>query len=123
MSEINSVIQSRKIISELIIDILSGKINIQDAIKKFPQNINDESAQCAFHAILHYEADEDYRQHDLLYSEEQKDYLEYIANLFENGEDIPANIIEEYKKYYESAPLLSKKGIIYALKNLFRLTT
>jgi len=120
MEEKDFLLQTKKDISKLIMDVLAEKTSVQEAIKCFPQNISDESTECAFHALLHYEADEDYRKYDAEYTEEQKDYLEYIANLFNQGEILPANIIEEYKKYYKTAPLKSKKGIIYILRNLFR---
>lgn len=122
MSDKNSVIQAKKNLSGLIFDILTEKINVQDSIKFFPQDIEDESVECALHAILHFEADEDFRKYEPDYYEEQKDYLAYIAELFSRGEDLPANIIAEYKNYYEAAPSTGKKGIINMLKNLFRLT-
>lgn len=123
MNNIDTITQARKTISEIIIDILAEKISIREGIKKFPDYIGDESAECAFHAILHYDADEDFRKLDPDYLEEQNNYLEYIAELFQKGEDLPANIIDEYRQYYEKPPLLSKKGIINTIKNLFRLTT
>jgi len=116
-------LKAKKLLSELIIDILSEKISVEEAVKRFPRGIKDESINCAIHALLHYEADEDYRKYHPDYLEEQREYLEYIANLFRQGEDFPVNIIEEYKKYYETAPIVTKKGIINTLKNLFRLTT
>ncbi|HSA07657.1 MAG TPA: hypothetical protein P5556_10825 [Candidatus Gastranaerophilales bacterium] len=116
------IIEAKKLISELILDILSEKTSVQNAIKRFPQDIKDESIECAFHAILHFEADEDYRKNDPEYADEQWDYLEYIADLFQRGEDLPLNIIQEYRKYYESAPLIGKNDIMSVLKNLFRLT-
>ena len=122
MEQKDFLLKAKKTISQLIIDILAERISVQDGIKKFPRGIEDDSVECSLHAILHYEADEDYRKQDPEYAVEQKDYLEYIANLFQQGEDMPINIIEEYKKYYETAPVISKKGIIYMLKNLFRLT-
>jgi len=121
MKNRESITQARQNIANLIIDILAEKITVQEAIKSYPQGIKDESAECAFHAILHYEADEDYRKHDPDYFEEQKNYLEYIANLFRQDEDLPSNIIDEYRKYYETPPLMSKKGIMYTIKSLFRL--
>ncbi len=123
MSRKNSVIQARKLVSGIIIDVLTEKTSVREAIKKFPPDIDDKSVECAFHALLHFEADEDYRSHDKIYAEEQEEYLEYLAGLLAGGEDIPANIIEEYGEYYESSPVLSKKGIMFTLKNLFRLIT
>ena len=116
------IIKIKKDLAALIYDILAEKISVQDSVKKFPKGIKDDSVVCAIHAIIHYDADEDYRKYDSLYFEEQKEYLEYIANLFREGENLPLNIIEEYKNYYETAPIIRKKGIIETLKNLFRFT-
>ncbi len=107
---------------ELIMQVLAEKISIQDAIKHFPRDEECSSLECAFHALLHYEADEDYRKHDPDYAEEQAEHLEGIACSLKNGEPLPLNIIQDYGEYYEKAPVLSKKGFKNIFKNLFRLT-
>jgi len=109
-------------VSDLIIQVLAEKITIREAVKAFPHDTEDESIKCALHALLHYEADEDYRKKDPEYAEEQIDHLENIANLLKNNEPLPVNIIEEYRKYYEDVPIWSQKGWKNILKNLFRLT-
>ena len=40
------------------------------------------------------------RAADIEYREAQDDYLESIAQTLESGNDLPKNIIEEYKPYY-----------------------
>lgn len=113
---------NRQKISELIIGVLTEKMTVQEAIKDFPKFVEDESEQCALHALLHYEADEEFRRHDPEYASEQDDHLESIANAFKNGESLPINIILEYKNYYEETPLLSKYGLKTLFKRLFRIT-
>ena len=113
---------ARKRVSDLIMKVLAGKISIQEAVKKFPPDTNDESIECVLHALLHFEADEDFRKNDPVYAQEQVDHLENMANLLKNDESLPLNIIEEYRKYYEESPIISKKGIINTLKNIFRFT-
>ena len=76
---------------------------IHISILNFPKDTEDKSIQAAFHALVHYEADEDLRARDELYREEQDDYLEFISNLLERGEDVPENIIQNYEKYYTCA--------------------
>lgn len=115
-----SLIQTRIEAAELLIGVLEQKIDFRNAIKKFPQHIDDDSLKCAFHALLYYDADDEYREADPEYAQEQNEYLKYIADLLQKGEDIPVNILQEYKNIYENTPLIHKKGIIYTLKNLFR---
>lgn len=108
--------------ADIIIEFLTKKIDIEKAIRDFPKDTADESIECAYHALLHYDADEDYREQDSDYAEEQWDHLENIAILLKKGEPLPVNIIEEYRKYYESSPTMSKNTWREALKSLFRFT-
>lgn len=118
----NNKMSFRQEAAELIIKCLTEQITIQEAIKTFPRDEKDESLECAFHALLHYEADEDYRRQDPDYADAQVDHLENIANLFKNNESLPLNIIQEYREYYEESPFVSKKGFKQLLKRIFRLT-
>ena len=50
----------RIFVSRLINLVLVGKINVSAAIKAFPNNYaNDETLDAAFHALIHFEADEE----------------------------------------------------------------
>ena len=48
-------------ISQLILDVLTSKITVNEALSKFPKTNNDINIKCAFDALMHYEADEEYR--------------------------------------------------------------
>ncbi len=86
----------------------------------YPKDTDDESLIAAYHALIHYEADEDFRKRDALYKEEQDDYLEFLADILDKGEDLPQNIIDNYKKFYDTAPMLHKKGLSGSLKSFFK---
>ena len=92
-------LKDRKFVGRLIISVLTDQMNVREAIKLFPET-NDRNIECAYHALVHYEADEDMRAKDIEYREAQDDYLESIAQTLESGKDLPKNIIEEYKPYY-----------------------
>lgn len=59
-----------------------------------------KSIECAYHALVHFEADEDLRYRDFDYREEQDDYLEFIAQTLAEGKSLPRNIIADYEPYY-----------------------
>ena len=95
-----SVLEDRVYVAGLIRQVLISRLCVREAILNFPRDTEDKSIQSAFHALVHYEADEDLRARDSLYREEQDDYLEFISYVLERGEDLPENIIENYEKYY-----------------------
>jgi hypothetical protein len=97
--------ESRIFVSELIRKVLVGELSVQKALPLFPSDTNDKSIEAAFHALVHYEADEDLRNRDLLYKEEQDDYLTLIFQTLEKGESLPDNIIRNYEKYYKKADI------------------
>ncbi len=111
----------RVFVSRLIKQVLVGKITISAALKAFPNNyMVDESLDTAFHALVHFEADEDLRKRDALYREEQDEYLQYLAEVLERGDDIAVNIIGEYKKYYSEAPIYKDVNDKYKFSKLFK---
>ena len=111
----------RIFVSKLIKQVLMGRVTVSSAIKAFPNNYAiDETLDAAFHALVHYEADEDLRKRDLLYKEEQDEYLHYLAEVLERGEDIAVNIIGEYKKYYSEAPIYKDVNDKYKFSKLFK---
>lgn len=107
-------------VSELIIGVLTQKILVRQALEVFPTDKSDLSLQCVWHALVHYEADEDLRARDVAYKEEQDEFLEFLASLLSEGQDLPRDIIAGYKDFYEEAPLSDEKGFKGWIKSLFR---
>ena len=97
--------EARVFVGELIRKVLVGELTVQKAIPLFPSDTNDKSIEAAFHALVHYEADEDLRRRDILYKDEQDDYLTLIFQTLEQGESLPDNIIRNYEKYYKKADI------------------
>lgn len=111
-------VEERKSVSQLIYKVLTEKLTVREAILKFPKDVNDSTLKAAYHALVHREADEDYRRTNLEYKDEQDDYLEFIAQILQTGDALPKNIIESYNKYYKDANIPhseSMKGLIKSL--------
>ena len=96
--------KERKYISTLIFDVLTEKTIVRESLLKFPKDLEDPSSIAAYHALIHLEADEDLRKKDNLYKQEQDDYILYIAETFQKGEELPVNIVKEYADFYDWAP-------------------
>lgn len=88
-----------------------GQLSVREAMLKYPKDTQDESLVAAYHALIHYEADEDIRARDILFRDEQDDYLEFIYTTLEKGEDLPQNIIDSYKEFYDKAPILHEQNV------------
>ncbi len=101
----NNIEGCRVFVSELIRKVLVGELTVRNAITLFPADTKDKSIEAAFHALVHYEADEDIRRRDILYRDEQDDYLTLIFQTLEQGKSLPDNIIRNYEKYYKSADI------------------
>lgn len=110
--------EERKYVSRLIYMVLVETLHVKDAILKFPKDINDETIKTAYHALIHFEADEEFRKKDLNYKKEQDDYLEFIAEILQTGDALPQNIIRSYDEYYKNinTPYSgSMKGLLKSL--------
>ncbi len=101
----SSIEEYRFFVSELIRKVLVGELSVRNAATLFPSDTHDKSIEAAFHALIHYEADEDLRKRDILYREEQDDYLTLIYQTLEQGKALPDNIIRNYEKYYKVADI------------------
>ena len=99
-SEKLKIYQNRLLVSDLIIKVLSGKINVSQALSAFPKEKNDINVKCAFDALMHREADEDLRAKVSGYSEIQDEFLFDLAKILKENEKLPQNIIEHYQKYH-----------------------
>ncbi len=100
------------LVSDLILDVLTSKISVQQALSQFPKTNDDINIKCAFDALVHYEADEEYRLKVKDYAQAQDDYLEYIASTLKKGEKLPENIIKRYVKYHNDNLIpVNQKGV------------
>ena len=115
MNEINN----RKFVGRLIYAVLTEAKNVREAIKIFPET-KDKSIECAYHALVHYSADEEMRYRDIEYREAQDDYLEFIAQTLSEGKALPKNIIDEYKPYYKGTSSLWIEGLNGFMKEFKR---
>lgn len=112
--------EERKFVSRLIYLVLAENLSVKEAILKFPKDVNDSTLKAAYHALIHLEADEDLRRTDLDYKDEQNDYLEFIAQIMQQGEPLPKNIIKGYEKYYKNANTPHSESMEGLLRNLCR---
>ena len=114
------IISARKLVGILIYDIITRNITPFEAIQKFPKDIEDTSVKIAWHAIIHFDSDEDIRKNDNLYAQEQMKYLEGIGKILLEGSPLPENILQEYENLYEETILPKKISIKEYLKSIFR---
>ena len=112
-------IEDRKFIGRLIYKVITEQCNVREAIKRFPKT-NDKSIECAYHALVHYGADEEMRRVDIEYRDAQDDYLEFIAETLAQGKILPKNIINEYKPYYKGTVGVWHDGLKGIIENLQR---
>ena len=115
-----SVLEDRVYVAGLIRQVLISRLCVREAILNFPRDTEDKDIECAYHALVHYAADEDIRYKDFEYREEQDDYLEFISYVLERGEDLPENIIENYEKYYACANIPHEENTKGFFKGFFR---
>ena len=113
-------VENRMLVSELIRKVLVGAISVREAVTMFPFDTDDKSIEAAYHALIHYEADEALRKRDILYKEEQDEYLELIFQTLGNGESLPDNIIRNYEKYYPKANIPHKHDTMGSIKSFLR---
>ena len=113
-------LSEREYVSRLIVSVLTNRISVREAILNFPKDVEDKNIQAAYHALIHYEADEDMRNSDLAFKEEQDEYLNMIAELLYAGKELPKNIIKSYESYYPEIELPKSKTIKNFIKSICR---
>ncbi len=114
------ITKQRQLVGNIIIAVLTERINVKKGLLLFPKGIEDPSIHAAWHALCHYEADEDIKAKDIEYNDQQIELLEMIAFTFKDGSPLPQNIIDAYKPYYREDPISYKEGIRGAIKRLLR---
>lgn len=113
-------LENRAFVAVLIRKVMIGAITVGQAVKNYPFDSGDKSLEAAYHALVHYEADEDLRRRDILYREEQDEYLEMIAYTLEKGESLPDNVIRNYEIYYPESNIPHKHDKKGAVKSFLR---
>lgn len=108
----------KEYVSRLIVSVITQRISVREAILHFPKTNGDKNLLAAYHALIHYEADEDIRNSDLYFKEEQDEYLNMIAELLANDKDLPKNIVKSYDEYYSEIELPKSKNIINVIKKI-----
>lgn len=108
----------RQLVSRLIVLVLTKQIPVRQALLSFPKNTKDKSIIATYHALIHFEADEDLRKQDALYKEEQDEYLQFLADTLSKNRTLPQNIIKSYKDYYSDVALPKDKGIRNIIKKI-----
>ena len=109
----NDYTQSRKQVAALIMDVLVGRLCVREALLKFPKNCEDKAISVAWHALVHYEADEDLAKKDILFKDIQVDFLEGLCNILSQGHDLPENLIRGYNKYHNNVDTVNSTGKEY----------
>ncbi len=109
MADDTDIIKQRRICAQILVDVILSKIKVLDALKKIPKETGDDSINTCFHILVHYESDEDLRKTDNVYKEVQDDFLVEAAEILARGENLPYNIIKEYKDYYQNSDLFYRK--------------
>lgn len=110
----------REYVSRLIVGVLTERISVRDAILHFPKDSTDKNIITAYHALIHYEADEDMREADFAFKEEQDEYLNMIAELLYSGKELPKNIIKSYEIYYPEVQMPKSQTFKNIIKTLCR---
>ncbi len=104
-------VAERKVVASIIMQVLTEKKSVREALLEFPKNCTDNAVGVAWHALIHLEADENISQKDSVFHEVQIDFLEGLHNILSEGKDLPENLINEYNKYHKGVDtfLCSKK--------------
>ena len=111
---------ARENAGKVLFSVISKVMTPFEATKYFPKNIEDSSLKIAWHALLHYDADEDIRIKNPDYAQEQLAYLELLAKTLSAGLSLPQNILDEYENLYIDTVLPKKYDLKGYLKAFFR---
>ena len=114
------IVSDRKTVANLLRNVRMGYCTVRQAMLAYPKDTEDETLIACYHALVHYEADEDIRAKDSLYKDEQDDYIDFLADILDRGENLPQNIIDNYKQYYEDAPILHEDNAQGFMKSFWK---
>lgn len=114
------ITKQRQLVGNIIIAVLTERISVKKGLLLFPKGFEDPSIHAAWHALCHYEADDDIKAKDLDYNNQQVELLEMIAFTFKDGNPLPQNLIDAYKPYYQDNPISYDAGVKGIIKKLLR---
>lgn len=93
--------KERKIVADIIADVLVGNLCVREALLKFPKDCDDVCCAVAWHAVLHFEADEDIAAKDDVFRDVQVDFLEGLYKILSTGGELPEKLLDGYNKYHK----------------------
>lgn len=114
------IIKAREATGKILYNVISGAITPFEATKFFPKNIEDISVKIAWHALLHFDADEEIRKKDALFAQEQLKYLELLAKILSEGKELPQNMLIDYEIIYKDTIMPKRYDFWGNLKAFFR---
>ncbi len=114
------ILSAREAVGKLFYSMIEGVVPSRKVIDYFPRNVEDRSIKIAWHALLHYDSDEEMRINAALYAQEQIKYIEFLANILSKGEELPQNILDEYEELYKDTVLPKRYNWWGTLRSLFR---
>jgi len=112
--------KARETTGDILYSMISGAITPFEAVKYFPKNVEDVSLKIAWHALLHYDADEEIRAKNPEYAQEQIKYIELLAKILVQGKELPANMLDDYESLYSDTVLPKNYNWWGKLKAIFR---
>ena len=113
-------IKAREATGQILFSVISGALTPLEATKYFPKNSEDISIKIAWHALLHYDADEEIRLKDADYAQEQIKYIELIAKILLQGNELPQNMLKDYEDLYIDTVMPKRYDFFGKLKAFFR---
>jgi len=114
--------KAREATGKILFSVISGALTTFEAIKYFPKNVEDTSVKIAWHALLHYDADEEIRLREPDFAQEQIKYIEMLAKILVEGKELPENILQEYEELYIDTVLPKNYNWWGKVKAFFRFT-
>ena len=111
---------AREAVGKLFYSMIEGVVTSRKVIDYFPRNVEDDSIKIAWHALLHYDADEEMRIQDAEYAQEQIKYIEFLAGILSKGEELPQNLLDEYEELYKDTTLPKRYNWWGTLRSLLR---
>jgi len=90
----NNLVEVRKSAANILKKMLDRKLIPKEAKDKWPSYKKDKILDIAFHALDHFEADEDIRLKDKKYAKWQTEQIQKIILCLETGEPIEKDIAD-----------------------------